>query len=114
MHPLGTDNSTLRNYPRTYTLEDGAAEKRNFKSQDENSKVSGNALRFIANTFKCLRAQHQKTNTVNDIVEATVVLRLWHTVESLDVDRLIKLTKYEADESTCTFKKFKRSRTYLS
>lgn len=43
------------------------------------------------------------TNTVNDIVEATVVLRVWHTVESPDVDRLIKLTKYEADESTCTF-----------
>lgn len=113
-HPLGTDNNALRNYLRIYTLEDGAAEKRDFKSQEENSKVSGNALRFIANRFKCLRAKHQKTNTVNDILEATVVLRLWHTVESLDVDRLIKLTKYEADKSTCTFKNFKRSQTYLS
>lgn len=114
MHPLGTDNSTLRNYPRTYTLEDGAAEKRYFKSQDENSKVSGNALRFIANRFKCLRAQHQKTNTVNDIVEATVVLRLWHTVESLDVDRLIKLTKYEADTKAHVRLRNLRDREHIS
>lgn len=105
---------TFRNYPRIYTSEDGAPEKRYFKSQEENSKVRGNAFQIITNRFNCLTAQHQKTKTVNNIVEATVVLRLWHTVELPDVDRLIKLTKYETDESTCTFKNFRRSITYLS